>query len=36
MSSGEEGVEESTASDCDVVLVLECAWKINIGEIGHV
>ena len=36
MSSGEKGVEESTASDCDVVLVLECACKTSIHEIGHV
>ena len=36
MSSDEEGVKESTASDCDVVLVLECVWKTSIHEIGHV
>lgn len=36
MSSDEKGVEESTASDCDVVLVVECVWKINIGKTGHV
>ena len=28
--------EVSTASDCDVILVVECLWKIHIGETGHV
>ena len=28
--------EVSTSSDCDVILVGECTWKIHIGEIGHV
>ena len=28
--------EESTSSDCDVLLVMECIWKIHIGETGHV
>ena len=28
--------EVSTSSDCDVILVLECKWKMHIGETGHV
>ena len=28
--------EVSTSSDCDVIIVAECTWKIHIGEIGHV
>ena len=31
-----EGGEVSTSSDCDVILVLECKWKIHIGETGYV
>ena len=26
----------STACDGDVILVVECIWKIHIGETGHV
>ena len=26
----------STSSDCDVILALECLWKMHIGETGHV
>ena len=28
--------EVSTSSDCDVILVVECIWKIHIVETGHV
>ena len=35
MSIRERG-EVSTASDCDVILVVKCFWKIHIGETGHV
>ena len=33
---GWERDEISTADDCDVILVVECLWKIHIGETGHV
>ena len=36
MSMGERGDEVNTSCNCDVLLVLECDWKIHIGEIGHV
>ena len=28
--------EESTSLDCDVSLIVECPWKIHIGETGHI
>ena len=31
-----EGDEMSASYDCDVILVVECLWKIHIGETRHV
>ena len=28
--------EVSTSSDGDVSLIVECIWKIHVGETGHV